>query len=123
MSLPALFVDECCPAPLVRALRDAGFDVVYVIESSTGLADLVQARTAFKLGRVLVSADYDFGELAIRHAEPFVGLVLLAPSLDLENPLSAQPTAGRLAELGASLAGHLTSLERDAVRQRSLSQT
>ena len=26
MTLPRLLVDECCPAPVVAALRDLGFD-------------------------------------------------------------------------------------------------
>jgi predicted nuclease of predicted toxin-antitoxin system len=123
VTFPLLFADECCPAPLVRELRGLGFDIVYVIEGAIGLNDLSHARTAFDLGRVLISADYDFGELAIRHAEPSVGLLLLAPNLRLQIPASASPVAKRIAELADSLPGQLTNLEADGVRQRRLSQT
>ncbi len=108
---------------MVRALRELGCNVAYVIERSVGLDDLSQARDAFQLGRVFVSADYDFGDLAIRHGEPFVGLVLLAPSLDLEDPRTAGPIAARIAGLGETLVGSLTNLERDTFRQRRLSRT
>ena len=118
--MPPLFADECCPAPLVRALRAKGFDVAYVIEGDVGLTDEAQAREAFRQGRIVVSSDYDFGELAIRHGEPFVGLVLLAPDLDVDDASAAPEIARRIAVLGDTLVGNLTNLARTSVRQRRL---
>lgn len=120
MNLPAFFADECCPGPLVRALRAMGYDVEYVIEGNVGLDDIDQAKRAFDLGCVLITADYDFGELAIRYSQPFTGLVILAPSLKLEAQADAAAVAARINGLVTSLAGRLTILGQDQVRQRPL---
>jgi len=120
LSAIRLFADECCPARLVYALRFIGFDVEYVIEATTGLADIDHARTAYARGRILLSADYDFGDLAIRDAEPFVGLILLSPKLVLVQPEDFNAIACRVRDLGPSLSRSLTVIEKDGFRQRVL---
>lgn len=35
-----LLADECCDAGLVKALRDEGYDVTYVLESMRGASDI-----------------------------------------------------------------------------------
>ncbi len=115
------FADECCPAPLVKALRSLGHDVRFVVENGAGLDDLEQAKAAFAEGRILISADYGFGELAVRQGEPFVGLILLPPALKLEKSEVAWFAAQLIHRNVDSLAGQLTIFEdRGGVRQRAL---
>lgn len=113
------FVDECCPLQLAARLRSAGHDVVHALDDRRGIADDQQAEFACKNDRVMVSADYDFAELAIRQAHPFVGLVLIGP-----HPNGLLPVADRLAdrilEFGDQVVGYLTLLEREKTRRRVL---
>lgn len=120
MNLPTVFADECCSAHLVRELRAVGFNVFYVIENEISLDDPEQALRAFQMRRVLISADYDFGELAVRHGQQFVGLLLLAPSLELENASVAPEIAARILAIAHTLTDNLTNLSAETVRQRPL---
>lgn len=54
------------PGPAVEALRQAGYDVVWMLEEAPGTADAVVLARAQRDQRVLVTFDKDFGELAFR---------------------------------------------------------
>jgi len=54
-----LLADECCPAPVVAALRAAGHDVLYGLEWGPALSDLDIARAAQDEDRIVVTEDYD----------------------------------------------------------------
>ncbi|MFC5343094.1 DUF5615 family PIN-like protein [Brevundimonas staleyi] len=113
------FVDECCPLRLAGRLRLHGHDVVHALEDRSGLADDEQAAFAWEQGRLLISADYDFAELAIRHGHAFLGLVLIGPHPNGLLPV-ADSLADRILAYGDDLAGYLTLLERDNTRRRLL---
>jgi predicted nuclease of predicted toxin-antitoxin system len=68
--------DECVGAGLVRRLRGAGHDVVYVPEFASGMTDAAVLRRACDGDRLLLTEDKDFGELVRLHM-PVPGLVLL----------------------------------------------
>lgn len=55
--------DESCDFSVVRALRDAGHDVIAVCEVSPRLNDADVINTAVKEGRILLTEDKDFGWL------------------------------------------------------------
>lgn len=116
-----LLADECCPAPIVAALRNAGHDVTHMLETNPGAPDTAVVEIAMAEGRVVVSEDYDFGELTIRHRLPIPGLVLLA--------LGRQPMALRISrtldvigQLGEGLRAQLTVVEPQSHRTRALPQ-
>jgi predicted nuclease of predicted toxin-antitoxin system len=69
-----LLADECCDPRLVAALRGAGHDVRYVLESDAGASDEHVAALSAEQGRILITEDKDFGELALRHGKPYPGL-------------------------------------------------
>lgn len=58
--------DECCDAKLVKKLRDAGHNVLYVMENAPGSTDTEVLEKAFIEERVLITEDKDFGELVYR---------------------------------------------------------
>jgi len=55
--------DEGVDRVVVGALRAAGFDTLYVAEESAGLSDSSVLDLARAEGRILVTADEDFGDL------------------------------------------------------------
>jgi len=71
-------VDECCPRALAEALTAAGFDVLYVAETEPGASDERLAELARDEGRIIVTQDYDFGEMAVRQGRYGAGLVVVA---------------------------------------------
>ena len=69
--------DESCDYAVVRALRDAGHDVVAVAESNAQAPDSEVIDVAVSDARLLLTEDKDFGQLVFAHAEPSLGVVLL----------------------------------------------
>jgi len=57
VSRPGLLADENIPAPLVGALRDAGWDVRYVAEHSPGITDREVLALVRDERRVLLTED------------------------------------------------------------------
>jgi predicted nuclease of predicted toxin-antitoxin system len=64
--------NENVPGPVVSALRERGHDVVWIQESMAGADDPVVLALAQTDGRVVVTNDTDFGELAFRSALPAI---------------------------------------------------
>lgn len=69
--------DECCDMAVVRALRDAGHDVVSVRESSQGADDETVVRMAIRDERVLLTEDKDFGQLVHASAAKPPGVIFI----------------------------------------------
>jgi predicted nuclease of predicted toxin-antitoxin system len=69
--------DECVTASLVRELRGTGHDVLYIAEFAASLSDVDVMALASRDGRLLLTADKDFGELVFRRSQAVPGLVLL----------------------------------------------
>jgi predicted nuclease of predicted toxin-antitoxin system len=69
--------DENFPRPAVEALRQAGFDVLWIAEANPGAPDDEVLAVCISTGRVLLRFDKDFGELAYRRGRsaPY-GIVL-----------------------------------------------
>lgn len=55
--------DESCDFAAARALRAEGFDVSAVAETIPGAEDGLVIKRAVREGRVLLTADKDFGQL------------------------------------------------------------
>jgi predicted nuclease of predicted toxin-antitoxin system len=69
--------DECITVSLVRELRDAGHDVLYIAEFAASLSDVEVIALAHREGRLLLTAAKDFGELVFRRVQSVPGLILL----------------------------------------------
>jgi predicted nuclease of predicted toxin-antitoxin system len=69
--------DESCDALLVRALREAGHDVVSIAETLAGAADRVVLELAVASARVLLTRDKDFGELVFVAGARTRGVLLI----------------------------------------------
>jgi predicted nuclease of predicted toxin-antitoxin system len=114
-----LLLDECCDPRLVAALRAAGHDVQHVLEADRGAADEVVLALSRAQGRILVTEDKDFGELAIRDRQPVPGLILLRFTPDRRHR-KAGALLALLAGHGEQLAGRFAVVEESGVRLRPL---
>ncbi len=109
--------DECCDRIVVTALRDAGHDVRYLCEASTGADDEIVLQEAYRDGRIVVTEDKDFGELVHRLHYETRGVVLI------RIPDTMRPTkAHRMHELtrrhGDQLPGRFVVVETRQTRFR-----
>jgi predicted nuclease of predicted toxin-antitoxin system len=69
--------DESCDFCVARALRDAGHDVVAVIDVARGAEDSAVIDIAIRQQRIFVTEDRDFGQLLYAAGRPACGVILL----------------------------------------------
>jgi len=77
-----LLADESVDRPIVERLQADNHSVVYAAELDPGVSDDVVLERTNRDGRLLITADRDFGELVFRLGRIHAGVVLirLAPS-------------------------------------------
>ncbi len=112
--------DEHFPRPSVRVLSAAGHDVADIALSSPGIPDEIVLERAIREGRTLLTFDRDYGRLIYAQTAPVPEAVVyfrFVPST-LEEP--AEYLLALLERAEYPLAGMLTILRRDRVRQRPL---
>lgn len=114
-----LLADECVAGSTVRALRHAGFDVVWIAEAAPSVTDQEVLSRAYAAGRVVLTEDKDFGELTIRFGRQCHGLVFLALT-DLTATERAARTVAALDALGDKVIGHFVVIEQSRIRRRPL---
>ena len=89
-------IDACVPRPVTDALRRAGHDALDIAQQGPDPGDLEVLRRSVDERRILVTADDDFAELAIRHGQAHCSIVQL-PQLSFP---------AMIAIVEAVLAGH-----------------
>jgi len=82
-------VDESTGMAVVNYLRSLGYDVLAVAETISQAADSDVLARASSEGRILVTNDKDFGELAFRVGQVHQGVLLLR--LQDESPTNWLP--------------------------------
>lgn len=114
-----LLVDECVDRAVVQGLIDAGHDLTSLPSHLLAKADVDIAAHAIEIGSIVLTQDYDFGELAVRHGLPLRGVLLLAcQSLPMSERVPRVVTGASGAE--DSYDGHLTIIEPRRTRRRKL---
>ena len=111
--------DENVPRQVLDRLRSEGLDVTTISALHSGIPDEDVMRAAESEGRVLITADRDFGDLFVRRRLGAGGVIVF----QLER-LSSAAKAERVAEVIAvhadRLPGHLTVIEPARTRIRPL---
>lgn len=69
--------DESCAGPVIRALREAGHDVVAIVEVAKGATDEQVLERALSEKRVLITEDRDFGQLVYARGRSSAGVILV----------------------------------------------
>jgi predicted nuclease of predicted toxin-antitoxin system len=111
-----LLLDECLDGGVVRALREAGYDLVDVREWQPGAADDMVLRNAHEMGRILITLDSDFGRLVYSAGMPHCGVLRIAGFTSDEE---AEACLDGLRRFGAELTGGAwVVLESDNYRIR-----
>jgi predicted nuclease of predicted toxin-antitoxin system len=107
--------DESCAGPVIRALREAGHDVVAIAEVAKGATDEEVLDRAFKEKRVLITEDRDFGELVYARGRSSRGVILVRFH---SRARRTKPAAlvGAVTKLGARLHDAFTVVEPGRVR-------
>jgi len=72
-----LLADESCAGPVIRALLEAGHDVVAIAEVAKGATDEQVLERALNEKRVLITEDRDFGELVYARGRSSAGVILV----------------------------------------------
>ena len=114
-----LLVNENISGSVIRALREGGHDVLSAKESMRSQPDENLLARAQAEGRVLVTHDKDFGELAFRSGlSPKCGVILLRlAGLDAETD---NHRAVEAIESRADWPGHFAVVSDDRIRMRPL---
>ena len=110
-----LLADESCDFAVVRALREAGFDVTAVSESAPGAEDHVVIELAIHEQRMVIAEDKDFGQLVYAEGRATGGVLLLRfPAR--ARALMAQSTVTLLKQRRERLVGRFVVLQPGRVR-------
>jgi predicted nuclease of predicted toxin-antitoxin system len=111
--------NENIPGSAVAALEAAGHDVVWIRSVARGAADQDVLAWAAREGRILLTFDKDFGELARRSASPRTcGVVLLR--MPMPRPSDVGQRLATVIAARDDWAGHFSVIEPGRVRMRPL---
>jgi predicted nuclease of predicted toxin-antitoxin system len=111
-----LLLDSCISKAACAYLRDHGHDVDWATEWVADPGDEEILARATKQGRVLVTLDKDFGEIAIRNARLRTGVIRLVGLRAIEQGPAVDAVVAAHADDLAQCS--LLTVERDRVRIR-----
>jgi|SRR5208337_384453 len=115
--MAAYIADECFSGLILRALRDAGFDVIRSADIRPSASDVEVLALAFSEGRVLLTEDTDFGDLIVRFGLQTHGVIRL-DLRSLSRTARVQRTLHALMQLGEGVRGAIISIEPSRIRIR-----
>jgi len=107
--------DESCAMPVIRALREAGHDVVAIAEVARGASDNEVLERATVDKRVLITEDRDFGELVYARGRSSAGVILVRFDGRVRHAKSATVVEA-VSKLGTRLGDAFTVVEPGRVR-------
>ncbi len=111
-----VLLDSCVWGPAREGLAKAGHDVAWVGDWPGDPGDEQILATASREGRVLVTLDKDFGELAVVRGQAHSGIIRLVGFLAREQALACLEILGRYGD--DLLAGALVTVDPSRVRIR-----
>jgi predicted nuclease of predicted toxin-antitoxin system len=114
-----LLAHENFPAEAVEALRSRGHDVAWVRTDAPGSSDRQVLDRAVAEGRLLLTFDKDFGELAFRAGLPASSGVVLF-RIRLASPSQVAQRAVAVLESRSDWPGHFAVVLDDRVRMTLL---
>lgn len=103
----------------VEALRAHGHDVTWVVQEDPRASDREILARAQEEGRLVITFDKDFGELAFRLGLPAAAGIVLFRERASDAPLTAGAAVGVL-ESREDWAGHFSVVEEGQIRVTSL---
>jgi predicted nuclease of predicted toxin-antitoxin system len=114
-------IDECVTPNLARELSASGHDAVHVALVAPSSGDAALVPLAERDGRIIVTQDYDFGELVFRQRLRVPGIICFASEVPrAAKRFDLRTMVERIETLGAMASGKLTVIEFARMRQRNL---
>ena len=114
-----ILANESIPSAVVVALRANGHDVAWVHTDAPGSSDREVLARACAEGRLLVTFDKDFGELAFRIGLPAThGIVLFRTSDTCSAHVAMRAVA--VLESRSDWSGHFSVIENERIRMTPL---
>ncbi len=111
--------DESVDGPIVSALREAGYEVVFMAELMPGATDAEVLAVSERSGAVLVTADGDFGTLTHLNRLPYRGILFYRlPKSGVSGRPEKILSTVRL--LGEQLIGAFTVVSENKTRVRRI---
>ena len=107
--------DESCDFAVVRALRQAGYDVICVSEISPRAEDQDVIRLAVHDKRILLTEDKDFGQLIYAYGKKTLGVVFLRFPTSVRHEI-AKDVVRVVKQQGNKLAGCFITVQPGRVR-------
>ena len=113
--LMRLLADENFPLPTVEALRQAGHDVMWVRTGAPGTGDAALLDLAEADGRVLLTLDKDFWQIAIQRRKPLERSGVILFRIHPAIPANVTPRVLRTMETDQDWGGHASVVTVDRV--------
>jgi predicted nuclease of predicted toxin-antitoxin system len=110
-----LLADENFPLPTVEALRLAGHDVFWVRIDAPGMGDTALLELAEADGRVLLTLDKDFWQIAIQRSKPLERSGVILFRVHPAVPENVTPLVLRTMETDQEWGGHASVVTVDRV--------
>ena len=114
-----ILADENFPGDAVRVLREQGHDVAWVHSDAPGATDVEVLARAQAEGRILVTFDKDFSELAFRSGLPASSGVVLF-RISMTSPSHVARVAVEALESRTDWVGRFAVVEDDRIRMIAL---
>ena len=110
-----LFADENFPLPTVSELRRAGHDVAWARTDFPGAADTALLDIAEADGRLLLTLDKDFWQIAIQRRRPLQQSGVILFRIHPAVPENITPLVLRTMASGQEWVGHASVVSADRV--------
>jgi predicted nuclease of predicted toxin-antitoxin system len=110
-----LLADENFPSPTVEALRQAGNDVIWVRTDAPGTGDTALLDLAEADGRVLLTLDKDFWQIAIQRRRPLERSGVILFRVHPAIPQNVTPLVLRTMAAQQEWSGHASVVTADRV--------
>jgi predicted nuclease of predicted toxin-antitoxin system len=118
--MPNFFADECVARLIVEGLVKRGYDIVDAKLVCQGDDDERVLALAAAAGRIVITDDWGFGELTVRHGRPAAGVIILS-LYALSAGARETYAIEKIVEIADKTSGHLTIIEPGRIRTRPLS--
>ncbi len=117
--MATFFADECVARTIIDGLIQLGLDVVDAKHVCRGDSDERVLALAEAAGRIVITDDWGFGEMTIRHGQAAAGVVILS-IYALSAGVRERYAVDKIAEIADRCGGCLTIIEPGRVRVRPL---
>lgn len=117
--MPSFFADECVARLIIEGLVKLGYDVADAKQVCKGEDDARVLALAAAAGRIVITDDWGFGEMTVRHGQPAAGVIILS-LYALSAGAREAYAIKRIADIADSAAGALSIIEPGRIRTRPL---